>query len=91
MPFAHVAQRFEVRGCASTVQILAGNAIVAEHPRHSRERLLIDPAHYEGPATARIAPPTPLGRMGRRLQELAQMPVAHRAIDLYAQLAEVTR
>jgi transposase len=91
VPFAYVGSRVEVRGCATTVQILAGNAIVAVHPRHSRERLLINPAHYDGPGTVRIAPPTPLGRLGQRLQELAQMPVAHRAIDLYAQLAEVAR
>jgi transposase len=91
VPFVHVGKRVEVRGCATTVQILAGNAIVAVHPRHSRERLLINPAHYEGPGSARIAAPTPLGRLGRRLQELAQVPVAHRAIDLYARLAEVAR
>ena len=76
---------------ATSVQILAGHAIVAVHPRHTRERLVIDQAHYEGPGTVRVAPPTPLGRMGERLQELARVPVAHRAIDLYAQLAEVAR
>jgi len=91
VPFAHVGKRLEVRGCAATVQILTDNAIVAVHPRHTRERLLIDPAHYEGPGTVRVAPPTPLGRMGARLQELTRVPVAHRAIDLYAQLAEVAR
>lgn len=91
VPFAHVGERVEVRGCATTVQILAGGAIVAVHPRQGRERLVIDPVHYEGPGTSRIAPPTPLGRLGRKLQELSQVPVAHRAIELYARLAEVAR
>lgn len=91
VPFAHVGGRVEVRGCADVVQILADGGVVARHPRHGPERLVIDPAHYEGPDTARVRAPTPLGRMGERLQALARMPVAHRAIDLYAQLAEVAR
>jgi len=53
--------------------------------------LLVDDAHYEGPGTATVQPPTPLGRMGRRLQELAAMPVQHRPLDLYAALAEAAR
>jgi hypothetical protein len=91
VPFAHVGRRVEVRGCASTVQILADNAIVAVHPRHGPARLVIDPAHYDGPSTPRVQVPPPLGRLGQRLQALAQAPVAHRAIELYAQLAEVAR
>lgn len=91
VPFGYVRQRVEVRGCAGTVQILAGNAIVAVHRRHGRERIVIDPAHYDGPSTPQVQAPTPLGRLGQRLQALAQTPVAHRAIDLYAQLAEVAR
>jgi transposase len=91
VPFAHVGTRLEVRGCASTVQILAGMRVVAVHARHTPERIVMDPKHYEGPGTARVAAPTPLGRMGARLQELARVPVAHRAIELYARLAEVAR
>ena len=91
VPFAHVGRAVEVRGCARTVQILANNAIVAVHRRHSAERLLIDPAHYEGVATERVVAPPPLGRMGQRLLELAQEPVVHRSIDLYARLLEVAR
>lgn len=52
---------------------------------------MIDPAHYEGRSTLRVIAPTPLGRLGRRLQELAAMPVERRPIDLYAALAEVAR
>lgn len=61
------------------------------HRRHSAERLLIDPTHYEGMATERVVAPPPLGRMGQRLLELAQEPVVHRSIDLYARLLEVAR
>lgn len=91
VPFAYVGGRVEVRGCADRIQILADGRIVAQHARHGRERLVIDPAHYDGPDTDRVRAPTPLGRMGERLQALASMPVVYRAIDLYAQLAEVAR
>lgn len=37
-----------------------------------------------------IAPP-PLGKMGKRIQELIDAPVAHRAIETYHMLAEVAR
>jgi hypothetical protein len=73
------------------VQFLANNTIVAVHPRHTPERLLINPAHYEGASTARVVAPPPLGRIGQRLLELAQEPVVHRSIDLYARLTEVAR
>jgi hypothetical protein len=52
---------------------------------------VIDPTHYEGASTERVSAPPPLGRMGARIMELAAEPVAHRAIDLYARLAEVAR
>jgi hypothetical protein len=91
VPFAHVGRCVEVRGCANTVQVLAGNRIVAIHPRRSTARLLIDPAHYDGPPTERVMPPPPLGKMGQLLREIAAEPVVHRSIDLYAQLLEVAR
>jgi hypothetical protein len=91
VPFAHVGHSVEVRGCARTVQILTNNTIVATHPRRSAERLLIDPAHYDGPSTERVIPPPPLGKMGQLLRDLAAEPVVHRSIDLYARLLEVAR
>lgn len=91
VPFRLVLTLVEVRGCATTVQILAENAIVAVHPRHTAHRLVIDPKHYEGVSTERVIAPAPLGKMGARMLELAAEPVAHRAIDLYARLAEVAR
>lgn len=91
VPFAYLRREVEVRGGPGRVQILADNSIVAEHARHTAARLLIDPAHYEGPDTARVRAPTPLGRLGQRLQQLAQLPVERRPLDLYAALAEVAR
>lgn len=91
VPFAWVGRTVEVRGAVRTVQIVAGNAVVAEHLRHTDTRLVIDPRHYEGPPTERVLPPTPLGRMSRRLQAIADLPVAQRPTDLYAALAEVAR
>jgi hypothetical protein len=91
VPFAYLGRRVEVRGAAGVVQILADQAIIAEHPRHTERRLVIDPGHYEGASTQRVLAPTPLGRLGRRMQELAAIPVERRPIDLYAELAEVAR
>lgn len=91
VPFALVGQRVEVRGCAATVQILADGRVVREYPRGTEERILIDPTCYEGEATDRVLPPTPLGKMGRRLQEIWEMPVERRPLDLYSALSEVAR
>ena len=91
VPFTYLGRDVEIRGGAGVVQILADAAIVAEHVRHTPSRLVIDPAHYEGPGTTQVAAPTPLGRLGRRLQELAAIPVERRPLDLYAALAEVAR
>lgn len=91
VPFSLLGQRVEVRGCARVVQVCADGELVAQHPRHGRERIVIDPRHYEGPPTATILPPTPLGRMGRKLQEIAALTPQQRPLDLYAALAEVAR
>jgi transposase len=91
VPFDLARRQVEVRGCAGTVQILHGGTIVREYPRGTAKRLLIDPSCYEGEPTERALPPPPLGRMGRRLQDLLEMPVAQRPLDLYAALAEVAR
>ena len=91
VPFRFAEQVVEVRGCAGTVQVWAEAELVAAHPRHTRQRLLIDPTHYDGPSTDRVAAPTPLGRMGRKLQERWALAPQRRPIDLYAALAEVAR
>ena len=91
VPFAHVGRRIEVRGCSRVVQMCWEGEVIAEHDRRGRERLVLVPAHYEGEETDRIRPPIPLGRLGRRLQEIAQMRPEQRPLDLYAALAEVAR
>lgn len=93
VPFAHVGQRVEVRGAAASVQIVdrASGAVIASHRRGTEERLVIDPAHYDGPSTATVQQPKPLGRMARRIVELSATPVEMRSVDFYAALAEVAR
>lgn len=91
VPFRYVRQQVEVRGCVGKVQILAEGKIIREYPRHTRERIFLDSSCYEGEATEHIEPPPPLGRMGRRLQEIYEMPVEQRPLDLYAALMEVAR
>jgi transposase len=91
VPFLLVGRQVEIRGCSGTVQILDEGSVVAEHPRGTEARVVIDPAHYEGPGNDRVSRPTPLGRMGRRLQEIVLLPVEQRPLDLYAALAEVAR
>src|SRR5262249_15151754 len=89
VPFVLCGLAVEVRGCAEGVQVLHASRVVAEHPRHSRARLVLDPAPYEGPGDERVAPPVPLGKMGQRLQEIVLQPVEQRPPDLDAALAEV--
>ena len=91
VPFTFVRQHVEVRGCAATVQIFAGGRIVAEYERGTPERILINPAFYEGDSTAHVKAPPPLGRMGKKILELADEPVTYRSIDFYHALAEVAR
>jgi hypothetical protein len=88
VPIAFVKRSVEVRGCASTVQFIADGALIAEHPRHTRERIVLKPEYYDGPSTNRVIAPPPLGRMGRALQAIADTPPEQRPIDLYAHLAE---
>jgi hypothetical protein len=91
VPFARLGKAVTVHGCSHVVQVWAEGRVIAEHPRHGRERIVIDPRHYEGEATARVLPPLPLGRMGRRLEAIAQIDPQKRPLDLYAALAEVAR
>jgi transposase len=93
VPFSYVGREVEVRGCSGSVQILDPRTAVVliSYPRHTPERILIEPACYEGPGTAQVLPPKPLGRMARKLQEIAALPVEQRPVDLYAALAEVAR
>ena len=91
MPFAWIGQLVEVRGADSRVQVLAYHQVIAIHPRYTPERILIDPAHYEGESTPTIIAPQPLGRVGRKLAEIAALAPEQRPLDLYTALAEVAR
>jgi transposase len=91
VPFRFADQVVEVRGCTSSVEAWAEGSMVATHPRATRSRILIDPAHYEGESTELVKAPVPLGRMGRRLQEILAMRPEQRPIDQYAAYAEVAR
>lgn len=91
VPFVLCGRTVEVRGGVGVVQIWHDGRVYAEHPRQTVARLLLDPTHYEGPGDERVAPPVPLGKMGRKLQEILEQPVEQRPLDLYAALAEVAR
>jgi transposase len=91
VPFRFVMQEVEVRGLANRVLFMKNCMPIANHPRGTKALIVIDEAHFEGADTARVRAPMPLGRMGRRLQEIAASNVQHRSIDLYARLAEVAR
>jgi hypothetical protein len=81
----------EVRGCSGKVQILADGGVIAEHRRGTSQRVVLDPRHFEGDATDRVLPPAPLGRLGRRFEEIAALLPEQRPLDLYVALAEAAR
>lgn len=91
VPFREVGRTVEVRGCADKVQIYRGDRLLKEYARGTESRLLLDFDCYEGAGDERVLAPQPLGRMGRRLQEIYELPVEQRPLDLYAALAEVVR
>jgi hypothetical protein len=91
VPFKHAYQMVEVRGCSGFLQIVDRQTgeIVKQYPRGTEELLLLDSDCYEGDATDLVQRPRPLGKVSRRLQELASQPIPSRSIDLYAALADV--
>jgi hypothetical protein len=91
--YIYMVRAMEVRGCSGSVQFLDPKTgiVLVSYPRHTAERILIDPACYAGPGTAEVLSPKPLSRMARKLEEIAAMPVERRPVDLYAALAEVAR
>jgi hypothetical protein len=72
VPFAWVGRTVEVRGTAHHVVIHGAGQELARHPRGTRERLVLEPTHYDGPSTATVRAPTPLGR--RAELQLAAVP-----------------
>jgi len=92
VPFEYAYKTLEVRGCSGFLQIVdrRTGVVVKEYPRGTQERLLIDQTCYQGDADS-LEAPRPLGKVARKLQELAAEPIQLRSIEMYAQLAEVIR
>ena len=65
VPFAWVSRHVDVWGTLRHVVVRGGGQELARHARGTQARLLIDPAHYEGPSTDHVERPTPLGRRAR--------------------------
>lgn len=93
VPFEHVHRQVEVRGCNGFIQVvnLKTGEILRRYPRGTDQRVFVDPSCYEGEETETVIRPRPLGRMSRKLEEIAAMPVQLRSIEIYAHLAEVAK
>lgn len=103
VPFGWIGRDVEIYGACAHVIIRAQGREIARHPRHSRERLVLDPTHYEGESTDRVLRPTPLGFRSRL--QLASLSGPSRAallllparekiarpLDRYVQLVEAAR
>jgi hypothetical protein len=93
VPFEHVYGSVEVRGCNGFIQIVdrANGRLIRQYPRQTKERLIVDPTCYEGGSTEQVAAPKPLGKMARKLSEIAALTVQQRSMEIYALVAEVAR
>jgi hypothetical protein len=99
VPFAWIGRDVEVIGTAHHVVVRGAGATLARHPRHTAQPLVLDPAHYEGPSTARVVAPVPLGRRGRPQVGLGvfadpRLPApgqVARALDTYVALVDDAR
>lgn len=89
VPFRLVGERVEVRGAGRRVEIFHGSERIADHPRGTDRRMVTEAVHYAGEPTATHLPPMPLGRLGICLEQLGELPVAERPVDLYGAIAEV--
>lgn len=92
VPFAWVGRTVEVLGTAGHVVIAGDGQVLTRHPRHTARRLVLDPTHYDGPSTARVLAPPPVGRRGRlQLAALAGLPTPAaltRPLTAYVALVE---
>jgi len=77
-PSGTLAGRWRCAAAPGRWQVLADAELLIEYPRRTDERILVDSSCYEGPATDRVHAPPPLGKMGRRLQEIVEMVMASR-------------
>jgi transposase len=83
VPFAWVGRLVEVRGTSAAVVIYGAGQELARHPRRTAQRLVLEPAHYEGPSTATVLAPVPLGARAR-----AQLAASYAALP---SPSEITR
>lgn len=93
VPFAYVGQKVEVRGESGRIRVVdrqTGQELV-NYLRHTEARILIEQHCYEGESTERVHAPKPLGRLSRKVLELAAEPVQRRSIDYYAAVEGVAR
>lgn len=93
VPFVYLRRPVLVRGLPGKVAFYYDLKQIAEYPRHTDCRLLIDQGHYEGEADVRVARPTPLGALGQQIvrQKSWETPAAQastRSIGIYADLVE---
>jgi transposase len=91
VPFAWVGRDVEVVGTAHHVVVRGDGQELARHPRHTRQPLVLNPAHYEGPSTPHVVAPTPLGRRARAMVAAmtARLPAPQavaRPLDAYVAL-----
>lgn len=91
VPFPYTGRDVRIRGCSGQVQILCDGKLLAEYPRHTKCRRLIDQSYYDGEATDRVEAPTPLGRIGRQIVLERSWEAPERPIDAYALLVEAER
>lgn len=90
VPFAWVGRPVDVWGTLRHVVIRGAGEELARHARGTPARLLLDPAHYEGPSTDRVERPTPLGHRAR-LQVAGLSGTSHRALLLTPSPEQITR
>jgi transposase len=93
VPYRFAGAKIEVRGCSGIVQMVDPKTghVVKRYPRHTGKLLLIDQDCYELEQPDGLEPhvprPLPLGKMARRIEEIASQGVAVRSIDFYAKIA----
>lgn len=96
VPYRYAHKSVEVRGCNGFIQISdpqSGN-ILKEYPRKTLKLLHIDqdcyePNQCESSIDSDTPSPIPLGKIARRLEEIAATGVATRSIDFYAVLTQL--
>jgi transposase len=101
VPFTWVGRNVEILGTHAHVVIRADGREIARHVRHTRERLILEPAHYEGESTDHVIRPTPLGLRGRlqvaglsgaSQRTLLLLPQrVSRPLDTYVRMVEAAR